>query len=121
MPEYSIDDLNNLLKNNKEEVLDGIFAKMITKEILKRGNDTAKVIKNFEFTVSGFYDYNSAQIVRGGVLLDDIDNFQSKKINNLYIGGEILNVDGASGGYNLYFAWLSGLVIGKKILETIKE
>ena len=121
MPEYSIDELNNLLKNNKEEMLDGIFAKMITKEILKRGSDTAHIIKNFNFMVSGFYDYNNAQIVRGGVVLNEIDNFQSKIINNLYIGGEVLNVDGASGGYNLYFAWLSGIVIGNEILKTIEE
>ncbi len=121
MPEYSIDDLNELLKNNKEETLDGIFAKMINKEILKRGSDTAYIIKNFNFMVSGFYDYNNAQIVRGGVVLNEIDNFQSKIINNLYIGGEILNVDGASGGYNLYFAWLSGIVIGNEILKTIEE
>lgn len=116
MPDYTEEEINNLLKDSdKEEVLEGIFAKMMAKEILKRGSDIAKIIKNFKFTVRGFYDFSDGQIVRGGLLLDEIDNFESKKHKNMFVGGEVLNVDGASGGYNLYFAWLSGIVIGRRI------
>ena len=122
MPDYAESDIDNLLKGkNKEDVLDGIFVKMITKEILKRGSNTSHIIKNFSFTVSGFYDFNDAQIVSGGLDVSEINNFESTKHKNLYIGGEVLDIDGASGGYNLYFAWLSGIVIGKDITRKIGE
>lgn len=122
MPDYTEEEINRLLDNNdKEDVLDGIFAKMITREILKRGDNTSYIIKHFTFTVAGFYDFNDGQIVRGGVEVSEVNNFESNIVNKLYIGGELLNVDGASGGYNLYFAWLSGVVIGRKIVYEIGE
>ena len=122
MPDYTKEDIDKLLENkNKEDVLDGIFVKMITKEILNRGKDISSTIKHFDFTVSGFYDYNDGQIVCGGVDLNNIKNFESTIIPNLYIGGEVLDVDGASGGYNLYFAWLSGIVIANDILRKLGE
>ena len=122
MPDYSTEEINKLLESgSKEEVLDGIFAKMITKEILNRGNDVSYTIKHLTFTISDFYGFNEGQIVRGGLKLDEINNFESSKHSNLFIGGEVLDVDGASGGYNLYFAWLSGIVIGSSILKRIGE
>lgn len=118
MPEYSEEEINNLLTGTKkEEVLEGIFAKMIVKEILSRGNNTSYIIKHLTFTISGFYGFNDGQIVRGGLKLDEISNYESAIHSNLFIGGEVLDVDGASGGYNLYFAWLSGIVIGNNIVK----
>ena len=51
----------------------------------------------------------------GGVTLDEIDSktFESKKCRGLYIIGEMLDVDGECGGYNLAFAWFSGIISGK--------
>lgn len=122
MPDYEKEDIDKLFENkNKEDVLDGIFVKMITKEILNRGKDVSYIIKHFDFTVSGFYDFSDGQIVCGGVDLSCINNFESVVIPNLYIGGEVLDVDGASGGYNLYFAWLSGIAIANDILRKIGE
>ena len=122
MPDYQIEEIKKLLESGpKEEVLDGIFAKMITKEILSRGKDVSYTIKHLTFTISDFYSFNDGQIVRGGLELSEVDNFESIKHPNLFIGGEVLDVDGASGGYNLYFAWLSGIVIGNSILKRIGE
>ena len=122
MPEYTEEEIDSLLQSgDKEEILDGIFAKMLTKEILKRGDNTSYIIKHFSFTISGFYGFNDGQIVQGGVDLSDIDNFESVVHPNLFIGGEVLNVDGASGGYNLFFAWLSGIVIGRSIIKKIGD
>ena len=122
MPEYQEEEIKKLLRSgNKEEILDGIFAKMIVKEILSRGNNTSYIIKHLTFTISGFYGFNDGQIVRGGLELTEVNNFESNKHHNLFVGGEVLDVDGASGGYNLYFAWLSGIVIGNAILTRIGE
>ena len=68
--------------------------------------------------MKGLKDFKEAQIVCGGVKLDEInDDFSSRIKSNLYLGGEILDVDGACGGYNLYFAWLSGIVIANSIVN----
>lgn len=115
MPEYSEEKITRILENSD---LDGIFPKMLASEILARSNkNISYTIKHFNFTVNGFYDFNEAQIVKGGVCLNEIDNYESKLNDNLYIGGEILDIDGASGGYNLYFAWLSGIVIANRIIN----
>ena len=122
MPEYREDEIDEMIKaTKKEEALEGIFVKMIAHEILKRGNNTSYIIKHLTFTISGFYGYNDGQIVKGGLELSEIDDFESKINKNLFVGGEVLDVDGASGGYNLYFAWLSGIVIAQKILNKQGE
>ena len=61
-------------------------------------------------------DFSQAQVCAGGVRLSEIDmNFQVKKIPGLYIVGELLDVDGICGGYNLHWAWLSGLIAGRDV------
>ena len=124
MPEYSYQEIKDLFLNSNEEkeiVLEGIFSKMLATDLLKRSNNLDGLIQNiklFKFTVLGFKDYKEAQIVCGGVNLNEINsNFEVKKYPNLFLGGEVLDVDGASGGYNLYFAWLSGLVIANNIIK----
>ena len=50
----------------------------------------------------------------GGVSTDEInpERMESKKIKNLFFAGEIIDVDGICGGYNLHFAWASGMIAG---------
>ncbi|MCK4778313.1 MAG: NAD(P)/FAD-dependent oxidoreductase, partial [Actinomycetia bacterium] len=58
-------------------------------------------------------DKKFAQTSVGGISLEELDeNLQSLKIKGLYFGGEILDVSGESGGYNLQFAFTSGYIIG---------
>ena len=69
----------------------------------------AKNLSQLSFTINGAKDFESAQITRGGVPLAEIDrNLQSKITPGLYFAGELLNVDGPCGGYNLQWAWTSG-------------
>ena len=52
----------------------------------------------------------------GGVLLEDLDsNLQSKSTPGLYFCGEVCDVDGVCGGYNLQWAWTSGSIVGENI------
>lgn len=61
----------------------------------------------------------NAQICAGGVLLEEVDdNLQSLKQPGLYFAGELLDVDGICGGYNLQWAWTSGYVAGKSAAEN---
>ena len=70
---------------------------------------------NFEFKVTGYNSFDSAQVCSGGVSLNEINlnTMESKLEKNLYFIGEILDVDGDCGGYNLGFAWISGMLAGK--------
>ena len=58
--------------------------------------------------------FDRAQTTVGGIPLEDINvkTMESKIIDNLYIVGELLDVDGKCGGYNLAFAWISGYIAG---------
>ena len=69
------------------------------------------VITDFTVPVTGYLGYDRAQVTAGGVDLRDIiaETFESKKISGMYFAGEILDVDGICGGYNLHFAWASGM------------
>lgn len=78
-----------------------------------------KLIKNFTFEIKGLRPIEEAIITKGGVDIKQIDssNMKSKKINNLYFAGEILDVDGYTGGFNLQIAMSTGHLSGEKVGE----
>ena len=61
--------------------------------------------------------FDKGQVTSGGVLLSEIDinTFESKKVDGLYFTGEILDVDGICGGFNLGFAFISGCIVGDSL------
>ena len=65
-------------------------------------------INNLVFTFKNFYDFNVAEVSHGGVSLDEVtNNLQSKKENKVFFTGEVLDIDGMCGGFNLMFAFAS--------------
>jgi predicted Rossmann fold flavoprotein len=66
-------------------------------------------------TVNGHDGFNMAMVTRGGVSLKEIDpsTMQSKKLKGLYFCGEVMNLDGPCGGYNLQWSFASGFLAGK--------
>ena len=74
-----------------------------------------ELMKNFEMHISGVRGFNEAIVTRGGVNVKEINpaTMESKKVKGLYFAGEILDVDGICGGYNLQWAWSSGAAAGK--------
>lgn len=67
-----------------------------------------------ETTVTGTNGFDRAQVCAGGVDCNEVtENLMSKKQPGLYFAGEILDIDGACGGYNLQWAWSSGTVAGR--------
>ena len=73
-------------------------------------------INALTYTFKGFYDYNIAEVSHGGLSLKEITNhLESKKEKGLYFAGELLDIDGMCGGYNLMFAFASGETIAKAI------
>ena len=72
-------------------------------------------LKSLTFSVCGTKGWNDAQVTRGGVVLEEVDlgTMESHLVPGLYFAGEILNYDGPCGGFNLHFAWESGIRAGK--------
>ena len=73
-------------------------------------------VLEFPLVITGCRDFSYAQVCAGGVKLSSVNsNLEVKKIPHLYFVGEVLDVDGDCGGYNLGFAWMSGMIVGKSI------
>jgi hypothetical protein len=73
-----------------------------------------KNLKNIELTPTQTRSFKESQVTRGGVDSNEINEktLESKIIPGLHFAGEIINVDGESGGFNLQWAWSSGFVAG---------
>lgn len=74
--------------------------------------DTAKA---FRLRVTGTDSFDAAQVTAGGILTSDFspDTLESRLVPGLFACGEVLDVDGDCGGYNLQWAWASGLLAGR--------
>jgi len=74
----------------------------------------AHLLKNKEFKVIGTRGWNEAEFTAGGILAEEVNplTLESKLQKGLYFAGEVLDVQGRRGGYNLAWAWASGAVAG---------
>ncbi len=135
LAQVSADNLFAMLQNSMQhhprylltDILTGFLHKSLAKNILEKLAWTQKVaqnvttqeigilvnaIKNYVITMTGFADNN--QVHTGGVDLKDLDtHLQHRQVKNLYFIGELVDVDGVCGGYNLQWAWTSGKIVGK--------
>ena len=93
---------------------------VITKEERSR---LAKIFKNLEMTVFSLLGFESAIVTAGGVSLREIDSktMRSKLIENLFFAGEIMNLHGPTGGYNLQVCWSSGYLAGQSAVKIAGE
>ncbi|WP_312694453.1 NAD(P)/FAD-dependent oxidoreductase [Caproiciproducens sp.] len=137
LPEYSAEEILSMLRNTKEvlgnlpagDVLSGCVHKLVGREVVRAALmqtpgravelKTAELVsiadrvKNFRFEVFGTLAWKDAQITAGGVPLRETDeNLQSRLCPGLYLAGELLNIDGDCGGFNLHWAWDSGITAG---------
>ncbi|MBI5739197.1 MAG: NAD(P)/FAD-dependent oxidoreductase [Nitrospirae bacterium] len=89
----------------------------------KKGNSITKderkklrsLLKQFPLTIEGLSGFDKAIITTGGIALKEIDpkTMRSRIMKNLYFAGEILDLDGPTGGYNLQVCWSTGYVAGE--------
>ena len=126
-----IKERNKIVKQRTiSKLLEGILNKKIVDVILKTSdinanlmlddlndnqiNKLAENVINYKFIITGTNSFDKSQVCTGGLKLTEIDpkTMMSTKINNLYITGELLDVDGDCGGYNLTFAFISGYLSG---------
>ena len=81
----------------------------------------SKICKVFPLSIKGTGSFEKAQVCAGGVKTSEVDpvTMESKIMPGLYLAGEILDVDGICGGYNLHFAFASGIAAGRSMAESI--
>ncbi len=106
--------------------VNGIEGLVPTKWIAVFGNgkknaaQLAKELKHFEFTITDTYGIEKAQVSAGGVPVDEVspESFASRKCDGVYVLGELLDVDGLCGGYNLHLAWASAILATEDIQKN---
>lgn len=135
LPEYSEKEIAEIifLKQKteyiaKEDVLTGLVNKRIGQVIYKNTADKsafslASALKSFCLNVTGTLGFDYSQVTKGGIKTDTVNalTFESKKQSGLYLIGEALDVDGDCGGYNLSFAFGSGIKAAKNIKSIINK
>lgn len=86
----------------------------------KERHTIINTLKNFCFTIKKVRPLKEAQVTAGGIATSEVTlNLESKIIPGLYFAGEILDIDGDSGGFNLQWAWSSGKVAGEAAARSI--
>ena len=117
---------NKIFKNSLDELLPQkmipVFVSLSKIDANKPCNNITKtervflikLLKNFELNITSQYGFEKAIITSGGVALKEIcpKTMQSKLISNLFIAGELLDINGPTGGYNLQICWTTGYVSG---------
>jgi len=111
LPDYSEDELNAFLNSNGlDKLLLAYLNPKISAYLEKRFTTKTiiKGIKNLEFNFDESYGFDYSQVTVGGIKTNQLnENFESKLEKNVYIIGELVNVDGPCGGYNLTWAFAS--------------
>lgn len=138
-PGHSREELSNLLRiklgYQPQKPLDFSFVGLINKRLIpvilrEAGIEDIKkqcqsiktdefenivnILKGWRFQVTGTNSWPDAQVTAGGIDVNDIDpgTMESKLIPGLYFAGEIMDIDGDCGGFNLQWAWASGYIAG---------
>lgn len=122
LPEFSREELNAFFQSraknspykNEKELLTGLFPDKLIK-VLAAEKNIPDAVYAFELEVTGALPFAQAQVCSGGVDTSQVDpeTMQSLLAPNLYFSGELLDIDGTCGGYNLQWAWSSGACAGR--------
>lgn len=113
LDQYSSNELENLRKNQTNiEFLQGFIHPTLVQYFIdnKLDNDPIKNIKSLSFNFEDFYGFEFSQVSVGGLLPNNfLTNLESKLEKNVFVLGELIDVDGPCGGYNLTWAFYSAI------------
>lgn len=117
MPEESISDaLTGIIPKKMIAVVLELckIKKASARPDAEKLQEVCRTIKQLSVSVTGTRSFEQAQVCAGGVATDEIcpATMESRKKNDLYLTGELLDVDGICGGYNLQWAWSTGYIAG---------
>ena len=122
LPDVSFERLEHVLSHGDgADCLLCVVNNGLGRVLYRRANGNrqtlATLLKAFPCTVTGTLGFSHAQVTRGGISLSEVDDhLMSRFCKGLYFAGEILNVDGECGGYNLQWAFTSAHLVAEGIL-----
>ena len=145
MPELSENEFKDILKNRDKKNLDTKISKFLPKELVKnilqfelgfensvteneiqnmKKNEMQKIINAFKYMnlkLTGYGGINESIVTRGGVSIKEINpkTLNLKKIPNIYVAGEMIDVDAFTGGFNLQIAFSTGYLAGKSASDEL--
>lgn len=128
LPDFSADFIEENLRArigtvDVRDLLSGSLHNQVGRAIINRaGGDIKNIVstlKNFELPVLGTLGFDYAQVTRGGIDTADIsEELESKLCKGLFFAGEAVDVDGDCGGYNLQWAFTSGMAVADGIIKN---
>lgn len=144
LPDYNSDDIVQMITERAKElagfrlsrVLSGLLHEKLIPVLLDQAGISQKLTcdkadpelirhliylaKAFPVRIKGKKGFDSCQVCSGGILAEElkVDTLETKKWRNLFVTGELVDVDGPCGGYNLQWAWASGYLAGQSAAET---
>ncbi len=123
---YSFDKLKDIIYDKKfsiEDNLSRLFIKELKDELLlHKGKNILSLIKDFTLKIKELYTFKDSQVTSGGIDISLINEDFSLKNNPLVFPcGELLDIDGDSGGYNIAFCFASGYQVGKSVIDKLKK
>lgn len=128
LPNIEKEELLSYLQEQKKKwdmraVLCGLVNEKCVDEILMRSKGIEGVcdtLKNFTFSIEDTFGFEKSQVTAGGVSLSELDSetMESKLHKGLYLLGELVDVDGICGGYNLQWAWSTAYACANAISEN---
>lgn len=134
LPNYTEEEIaRRLLEKRKKfpdlaigELLGGMVNNQIGRAIFKRAEGdamkAAALCKAFSLPITGSLGFDYAQVTKGGIPLSEVDEYlQSRLQPNVYFTGEILDIDGRCGGYNLQWAYSSARIVAEAIAKKGKR
>lgn len=146
LPEMNSEELEaeivTLVASNKQAEIKNIMARLLPKKVVhflltqlsidtdKKGHSLTRserlelvtMFKDWRFGILSLRGFNEAMVTVGGVDLREVDGrtMLSRLYSNLYFAGEVLDLDGPTGGYNLQVAWTTGYIAGESAAAAIK-
>lgn len=112
---FDDEELNVISYLKKYGDLSGLLHPKLNRLYQKKPFD----LRNFQMNIIGVYDLEFAQVCHGGIDLCEVgDTFELRRYPNLYAVGEVLDIDGVCGGYNLFFAFASAYQAARSILQN---
>ena len=146
LPEYNFGELcdilcerrKNLSKRTNDNFLTGFINKRVGQVILKLCNikltdavsnlldsdikNIANILKKFEFKAVATTGFANSQVTAGGISVSELDNnLECKKIKGLFLAGEVVDIDGDCGGFNLQWAWCSGMLAADSATKLLRD
>ena len=114
VPECSVAEVETLVRECGDALLHRAVYQLLAGQTPRA---TAERIKHYIVPIKGAGHPDLAQVISGGISVDAVDpvTLEVRSCPGLYLAGEALDVDGICGGFNLYWAWASGLTVGNNV------